>query len=529
MAEERGPLVKAGVQLVLNHPFFGVLFCHLRKVPLSASRMVAICGMPTAAVDGKTIFYNEEWVGKLPEKARMGLLAHEVLHPALGHLWRRGNRHLELWNCAVDFAANDIIKRMIPNVELPDGGLYDSRFQGMAAEQIYSILEKEARKITRPGGGDGHLEKTVRDGQDPKGGKGRQKAGGKPEEKKGKGAGKGEEKGKKGKGAGGKKAKEEKGDEDGEGDADPEDGKSDSLTEAESKAEGQKGKGKDGQEGEDGEGSEEDGEGEGKGGKGKGEGKGEGEGQAPAEQQEGEGGGEESDTGEMEDGPEESMEQHWRDVLVQAAMVAKQKGNLPAQLARLVEDVTAPKVPWQAIIEQFLTEVLRDDYDMMKQDRRFIEQGIYFPDLQSNATSVAVAVDTSGSIGKRELVAFVSEMTGLLRCRGIASMRVMACDAEVTLDETLGPTDPLPENYPGGGGTDFRPVFKRLRDGMQSGERPALLVYLTDGCGTYPERDELGIPVIWMMTTDAYRKEESLPEPPFGVRIPYEIGGRDDE
>jgi predicted metal-dependent peptidase len=483
-------------------------------IPMPPAQLAVIChGPPTAAVDGRNIYYNEAWVNSLPEKARMGLLAHEVLHPALGHLWRRGGRNIEVWNYAVDFAANDIIKRMIPNVELPEGGCYDSRFQGMAAEQIYTILEKEVKRRPDRKNGDGHVESPIGEKGKCQGKKGD----GKKEGGKGNGAGQD----KKGKGGGGKKEQEKDG---GAGDAQKEADRQ--REEAERK--GGQGKGEEDQGDEEGQG---EGDGQGEGGEpddGENEG---GEGPAPNVQREGCGGKNEHDEGEVDDldVPEENLEQHWKDVLIQAAMVAKSKGNLPGQLARLVEDVTAPRVPWQQIIEQFLTEVLRDDYDMLKQDRRFIEQGIYFPDLQSNATNVAVAVDTSGSIGKKELVAFVSEMAGILRCRGIANMRVFACDAEVTLDETIGPTDPLPDNYPGGGGTDFRGVFKRLEESARSGDRPALLVYFTDMCGTFPDKDVLGIPTIWLAAVNAYMKEENLPTPPFGVVIPYEIeeGDRD--
>jgi len=501
MPEERGPLVKAKVQLVLNHPFFGVLVCHLPTVPLPPAEMAILCqGPPTAAVDGKTIYYNEEWVSSLPEKERLTLLAHEVLHPALGHLWRRGNRNPDLWNEAVDFAANDIIKRMITGAQLPEGGLYNPKFKGMAAEQIYGILEKEAKKRPSRKNGDGHIEKPLpRKGQGQGKGKGKGKGSDKDKDKKdGKGGGgKGEkDKDQKGKGKGSGKG-DGKGKEEEEGSSDAQDQADRAREEAEKKD----GKGK---------------------GKGKDEEQGEGSCDTPSE---GQGGDAESDEGgldSLQDMRPEEMEQHWKDVLVQAAMVAKQKGNLPGQLARLVGDITEPKVPWQAIIEQFLTEVCRDDYDMMKQDRRFIEQGIYFPDLASNATSVGVIVDTSGSIGQKELTAFVSEMAGMLRCRGIASMRIMACDTRVTMDKTIGPTDPLPDKYPGGGGTDFRPPFKKLRDDGQL-QRPALLIYLTDGFGTFPDRDELGIPVIWLVTMQEWQNEDQLPKGDFGITIPYPL------
>jgi predicted metal-dependent peptidase len=168
-----------------------------------------------------------------------------------------------------------------------------------------------------------------------------------------------------------------------------------------------------------------------------------------------------------------------------------------------------------------INDVVRDDYDMLRQDRRFIQQGIYFPEMQSNACQVAVAVDTSGSIGQEELKKFVGEITGILRCRGVSKMRLIACDAAVTLDETILPTDPLPERFGGGGGTDFRPVFKLIQEDPQ-GLPPALIVYLTDLYGTFPKQD-IGIPTIWLGVTHSHMSDDQLPKPPFGILVRYDL------
>jgi predicted metal-dependent peptidase len=561
--EGRGPFAKAKVQLVLNHQFFGVLACHLPTVPVSPAVFAAVGAPPTAMVDGKKIYYNPKWVETLTDRQRLGLLAHEVLHPALQHLWRRGNRKHHLWLMATDYAVNDIIMRTMdskghPAFELPPGGLYDTKFTGMAAEQIYAVLlkeeqeqEEEAKKNgnqgqPKPGQGrgqalDGQLERPL-EGGDAKPKKGKK---GKPQPKKDKAEG--------GEGAGKDKPeaeqdKKDNGGKDGEKapqqDSEDEPGLRDEIGEVppgdlEDKPEDGKdgeGAGEDGDESEDTEGEGDDGETDAEG---EGDGEGDagdagdsdngGDAEAPEDQTHGEGGKFDHACGDIEEADAE-LEEHWRGVLNQAAMVAKARGNLPAALARLVEDVSAPKVPWQQVIEQYVNEVVRDDYDMMKQDRRFMQSGIYFPELQSNATSVAIFVDTSGSIGEKEIKAFVSEIVGILRCRGIKSARIIACDDKIHEggDNTITPTDTLPENYPGGGGTDFRPPFKRLRDDPQ-GETPALIVYLTDMMGTFPDKDPLGTPTIWLASCPPWMKEADIPQPPFGTVIPYDPLTDDDD
>jgi predicted metal-dependent peptidase len=494
MSDSPNLFAKAKVQLVLNSPFFGVLVCHLPTEPIDGAIMMAMGLPPTAMVDGKKIYYNPEWVKTLSDKQRIGLLCHEVLHPALQHLWRRGQREPELWNQACDYVVNSVIMgtktTQGTGYELPPEGLLDKRFDGMAVEQVYHHLKEEQKNDKkRPGKGgkvmDGHLEQEY--------GKGKGQGKGQPGQGKAKGKGAGEEK--KGQGGGGGKD-EKKGKGAGKGQGKPEDGEE--------------------------EGQNDSGEGEGEGGEGEGQGQGQnGSEQPPSNvQQPGEGGDADSNVGALDDA-DGSLEEVWRGLLTQAAMVAKQRGTLPGQLERLVEAATQPRVPWQRIIEMYINDVVRDDYDMLRQDRRFLQQGIYLPELQSNACQVAVAVDTSGSIGAEELKTFLGEITGMLRCRGVSRMRLLACDAEVTLDETILPTDPLPENFPGGGGTDFRPVFKAIEDNPE-GLPPALIVYLTDGFGTFPERD-IGIPTIWMIATQSGVADENLPKPEFGVVVRYDL------
>jgi predicted metal-dependent peptidase len=568
--EQRGPFAKPKVQLIVNHPFFGVLACHLPCVPVSAAFLASVGAPPTAAVDGRKIYYYAPWVEGLTDKQRLGLLCHEVLHPALGHLWRRGNRRVDLWLRATDYAVNDVIMRTtLPNgqcaFELPPGGLYDKRFAGMAVEQIYAILLKEEQERKEKGQPekknenpvDGQLEKPIEPDDKKKEKKKKKPGKGKPDNEKP------DPKAEKEEGKGGKDKPENKPEDkpenkDGKGKDDPED---DLLKAEEEDADPSDGKGEPGEDGdepgedgEDAEGDEgddtEDQEGDPAGPSSK---KGKpGEGEAPSGNEPGDGEeetedpalpgdepGEDGEDGEPsqnqpegEDGHvdcahgdleevDESLNEFWRGALNQALMVAKSRGNVPGALSRLVEEVTAPKVPWQQVIEQFVNEVVRDDYDMMKQDRRFLEAGIYFPELQSNATNIAVVVDSSGSIGQKELKSFVGEIVGILRCRGIASVRIMSCDDKVMLDETISPTDALPENYPGGGGTDFRPPFKRLRD-EPGPARPALVVYLTDMMGTFPDKDPLGLPTIWLASCPPWMKEEQLPVPCFGVVIPYD-------
>jgi len=101
--------------------------------------------MPTMYVDGKVIGYNEQFVMSLTPDELQGVVAHEILHLAFMHLYRRGGRNPMLWNYATDLVVNWILEE--EGFVLPKGALYSKEFENMVAEEVYDILEKRAQKI----------------------------------------------------------------------------------------------------------------------------------------------------------------------------------------------------------------------------------------------------------------------------------------------------------------------------------------------------------------------------------------------
>lgn len=123
---------RARTSLLLDHPFFGSLLFRLkwREAP----------SIETMATDGVSLFYNRQFVMELTPAKLIGVLAHEVLHPALHHHIRRGSRCLDRWNRACDYAINLLV--LDAGLSLPGDVLVDEQYRGMSAEQIYNLLEK---------------------------------------------------------------------------------------------------------------------------------------------------------------------------------------------------------------------------------------------------------------------------------------------------------------------------------------------------------------------------------------------------
>ena len=145
----------ARVWLSARVPFLGYLSLRLR--PRLANPKD---GVPTAGVapDG-TLVANEDFVAGLTDAQVRGLLAHEILHPALEFWLRKGNRDQLGFNIAHDYAINLIIKDFIAQVgaglELPPKALLDEQYRDMTAEEIYAKLPRKRKK---KGDGDGGNE-----------------------------------------------------------------------------------------------------------------------------------------------------------------------------------------------------------------------------------------------------------------------------------------------------------------------------------------------------------------------------------
>jgi predicted metal-dependent peptidase len=135
-------LTTARVGLLLKAPFFGNMATRMQMVESSA-------WCPTAATNGRTFFYNKDFVKSLTVKQLEFLFGHEILHCAFDHMARTGSRDRQLSNIAMDYAVNQIlvderIGEKITQVNI----CYDPKYRGMAWEEIYDELYEKAEKIS---------------------------------------------------------------------------------------------------------------------------------------------------------------------------------------------------------------------------------------------------------------------------------------------------------------------------------------------------------------------------------------------
>lgn len=204
----------------------------------------------------------------------------------------------------------------------------------------------------------------------------------------------------------------------------------------------------------------------------------------------------------------ERLSVQWRQRMAGAAQQALQAGKLSGALARLVDHLLQPQLPWRMLLARYMTAVARNDYNYSRPSRR--EGAAILPSLRSSQVDLVVVLDTSGSIADEEIRQFMAEVDAI-KGQVCARITLHACDSQLAAAgpwefETWDEFAP-PEQLAGGGGTRFEPAFEWLE---RQGRQPDLLVYFTDGQGTFPP-SEPAYPVIWLIKGKA--------DVPWGRRI----------
>lgn len=186
----------------------------------------------------------------------------------------------------------------------------------------------------------------------------------------------------------------------------------------------------------------------------------------------------------------------WQQRLAGAAQQAMQAGKLGGAMARLVDHLLQPQLPWRALLARYMTAVARTDYSFARPSRR--EGAAILPSLKSAHIDIVIVLDTSGSINPREMKEFAAEINAI---KGSINARITvhACDAALAKDGpwTYEPWEELklPKKLPGGGGTRFTPAFAWA---SKFDRAPDLLLYFTDAKGEFPPREPT-FPVLWLV------------------------------
>jgi predicted metal-dependent peptidase len=181
------------------------------------------------------------------------------------------------------------------------------------------------------------------------------------------------------------------------------------------------------------------------------------------------------------------------------------RGKMQGNKNRSVNEILEPKVNWREQLREFVNATCRnkDRTSWKRPHKRFIGHDIYMPSMIGESIGkVVVGIDTSGSIGDKELNEFLTEVVAICDDVSPSSIELLYWDTDVAGHETYNQGDYkalVQSTKPaGGGGTHVGCVNQYVKDKRIE---PEAIIILTDG---YVEDDwggAWGYPTLWAVTT----------------------------
>lgn len=451
---------RAKVHVQVYHPFFGALISRLK--------MKSDPRHPTMYTDAVVIGFNPGFVLGLQWEEVLFIVLHEIMHCALRHPFRRNGRNPKIWAQAIDHVANlalladpDIAKLRPSAGSVAGAGLADPRFEGMAVEQVFRIIESEQKPDEEPEEGDENDEK----------------GGGQGEGMEGMGGATGEPGDCLDAGASGEEPEE---------------------LEPEEDEEEEEGEGEPGEEGEQ-ESSEPDRESEGS--------------EEEGEEIEG-GSGEGSESDASSDAPPDApsqglspdqldrLEREWSEAVSTAALGAGEGagGEAGNAMGRALGQAGRVRMSFEQYVDSFAQRCFAQEPTWRRPNRRYSE--VYLPSPSDPSMRVlVVAIDTSASVSGNDLKSFEVALGRISEQFNPSRVDLVHCDTRIRKVESFERGVPIVLEAQGGGGTLFEPPFAYALDLIERGEEVAGVLYLTDLEGTC-ENSHLyrDIETLWVST-----------------------------
>lgn len=212
--------------------------------------------------------------------------------------------------------------------------------------------------------------------------------------------------------------------------------------------------------------------------------------------------------GTIEERAEDSAE--WKASTLTAAMAAEGMGDLPADIARLVDSIRNPVESWETVLRDWMDGRGGAGESWSPPNEAFAHLGLTLPTEEAPSLGeVGFFVDVSGSMDQEALELLSDNIAGIFEELKPERVYVVYVNTEVKGVEIFEGGEDFHLAAQSGGGTDFRPGFDWL---AAEGIEPVGVIYFTDlDCTRFPE--EPAYPVLWASTAP------TASAPPFGEVI----------
>lgn len=208
--------------------------------------------------------------------------------------------------------------------------------------------------------------------------------------------------------------------------------------------------------------------------------------------------------------PEEKKElEREIDQAIRQGMMAEKKaiGKGAGNMSRELGDLLEPQIDWREVLREFVKSICnaKDTSSWRRVNRRFLGSDIYMPTMIGERVgSLAIGVDTSGSISGREINRFLSEVKSIAEDVRPEKIDLIYWDSRVAAHETYDENDManiVSSTKPkGGGGTDPCAMMHYLKDNKIE---PECIIMLTDG-EIYDWGSDWSAPIMWVVC-NSYR------------------------
>jgi predicted metal-dependent peptidase len=365
---------------------------------------------PTAATDGKTLYYNTQFFNMLTNKQIEFVIAHEILHCVFDHITRREDRDGQIYNIACDYLVNNVLVRDRIGEPVDQIQIFqDFKYDKWTSEEVYDDIfdkydEEELKQLGQM------LDEHIDWEKSPDGDEGKSQKG-------------------------------PAGNESGE------DGRP-TYTKDELKA--------------------------------------------------------------IRDEIKESM---------MSSAQAAGTGNVPGEIARMIKDITEPKMNWREIIRQTIQSTVRNDFTFSRPSRKGWHTNAILPGMNfDNTIDLCIALDMSGSISDQTGADFLGEINGIMDEYQDYAIKVWCFDTKVYNEQDFSPSggDELTEyEIMGGGGTEFMCNWEYMKE---NDIQPKKFIMFTDGYAW----DSWGDPDYCDTLFVIHSNRDKDLESPFGASVHYD-------
>lgn len=212
----------------------------------------------------------------------------------------------------------------------------------------------------------------------------------------------------------------------------------------------------------------------------------------------------------------QQIKEEIRSAVLQSAQ-ATGASNLPGGIKRMVQSLTEPKMNWRELIRQHIESMFKSDFSWLRPSRRSWHMDAILPGMiPGTKVDLMVFIDTSGSIGSKQLKDFLGEIGGIMSQFEEYKVHVACFDTAVHNPQifTSENMEDISAYEPGGGGgTDFDAMYNWMK---ANDVQPARMVVFTDMCPFGSWGDEMYTDVIWISHGGGNI------EAPFGITVKYE-------